>query len=182
MLYAIYLKIREMLVERSMADHEETGSDVSVSSMLFELQEENFEALKNSRCIICLENYVMNTIICCLACEHLFHEKCILKWLRFNKTCPICNQHFRYGETLMKPSSKEINHFTKKYGDIVEKEGVKEKKEKSVQTAKTRELIKEDGEQEKIRYLPVGKKIDKNSIDIINELMVRKVILMAHRK
>ncbi len=41
-----------------------------------------------SQCVICLENINGNKKT--LQCGHTFHTKCIQKWLKKNKTCPIC--------------------------------------------------------------------------------------------
>lgn len=43
------------------------------------------------QCVICLEDYVPNTMLCGLPCGHVFHETCIFSWLNTEKHfCPMC--------------------------------------------------------------------------------------------
>lgn len=41
-------------------------------------------------CSICKMNFVKGEKLQSLVCLHHFHAECIMKWLRFNRTCPIC--------------------------------------------------------------------------------------------
>lgn len=42
-------------------------------------------------CTVCFEDFSMNEKeVRKLVCNHLFHEKCIFPWLRYNANCPIC--------------------------------------------------------------------------------------------
>lgn len=45
-------------------------------------------------CVICLDNLYD---ICMLPCEHIFHKKCIYKWMKKNNTCPICRTQIDAG-------------------------------------------------------------------------------------
>ena len=46
---------------------------------------------KDERCSICLEAYALNESISDLKpCRHLFHHKCIARWLRKKNSCPMC--------------------------------------------------------------------------------------------
>lgn len=52
-------------------------------------------------CTICLEDYTTkNQDLCILECgvEHVFHEHCILEWLKKQETCPVCRKlpKFKY--------------------------------------------------------------------------------------
>lgn len=48
---------------------------------------------KDSRsCVICLSKFELKSKIRPLSCEHVFHAKCVDKWLRANRTCPICRR------------------------------------------------------------------------------------------
>lgn len=41
-------------------------------------------------CSICLEKFDIIDIIKKLPCEHIFHKKCLLKWLKESDLCPLC--------------------------------------------------------------------------------------------
>lgn len=41
-------------------------------------------------CVICLEEFVENTQVNQLRCNHIFHKECIMNWLRESGFCPIC--------------------------------------------------------------------------------------------
>jgi hypothetical protein len=46
-------------------------------------------------CSICFDDFEENDDVSILKCNHLFHYKCINKWLMENKTtCPICRKNF----------------------------------------------------------------------------------------
>lgn len=41
-------------------------------------------------CVVCMCDFEARQILRVLPCSHEFHAKCIDKWLRTNRTCPIC--------------------------------------------------------------------------------------------
>ena len=45
-----------------------------------------------SSCVICLSKFELKSKIRPLPCNHVFHAKCVDKWLRANRTCPICRR------------------------------------------------------------------------------------------
>ena len=50
-------------------------------------------------CIICLNEFVKNDIVCITNCQslsHVFHEECILSWMINNNTCPICRDTIKF--------------------------------------------------------------------------------------
>ena len=52
------------------------------------INEDHVERALN--CVICMEQFDSSIIVKKLKCEHLFHEHCILTWLKGSVTCPIC--------------------------------------------------------------------------------------------
>ncbi|XP_059298222.1 E3 ubiquitin-protein ligase SGR9, amyloplastic-like [Lycium ferocissimum] len=43
-----------------------------------------------NECVVCKEDMKLGRDICKLPCDHLFHWKCILPWLKKTNTCPCC--------------------------------------------------------------------------------------------
>ncbi|CAN4109642.1 unnamed protein product [Withania somnifera] len=41
-------------------------------------------------CVVCKEDMKLSRNICKLPCDHMFHWKCILPWLKETNTCPCC--------------------------------------------------------------------------------------------
>ncbi|KAK9872676.1 hypothetical protein WA026_018810 [Henosepilachna vigintioctopunctata] len=41
-------------------------------------------------CVVCMCDFEARQLLRVLPCSHEFHAKCIDKWLRSNRTCPIC--------------------------------------------------------------------------------------------
>lgn len=49
---------------------------------------------ESQSCTICLQNYSPGEYKRILPCSHLYHKRCIDKWLRKNNTdCPICRRN-----------------------------------------------------------------------------------------
>ncbi|CAF0752152.1 unnamed protein product [Adineta steineri] len=47
--------------------------------------------VKNSNCVICLDDFYEDEEIAVCPCEHAFHKRCLSPWLQHNCTCPMCN-------------------------------------------------------------------------------------------
>ena len=59
----------------------------------------NNEQLNNNeikKCPICLDNYKIGDKIVYLPCFHLYHSKCIKKWLKCSKFCPLCKKEINF--------------------------------------------------------------------------------------
>nr|GEV86268.1 E3 ubiquitin ligase BIG BROTHER-related-like [Tanacetum cinerariifolium] len=54
------------------------------SGMLSNNNEEN--------CVICQETFKFGKRMITLPCSHQYHSKCIIKWLKLKKNCPICQK------------------------------------------------------------------------------------------
>jgi hypothetical protein len=44
----------------------------------------------DSPCSICQEDFKLGEQVPQLPCKHLFHEECVVPWLKLNGTCPVC--------------------------------------------------------------------------------------------
>lgn len=67
-----------------------------------------FKFTKNmavEECVICMENFKINQFLRKLDCDHIFHKRCVDKWLiQGNQCCPICRK-----EPFAKMSSGDDN-------------------------------------------------------------------------
>lgn len=41
-------------------------------------------------CVVCFSDFEARQLLRVLPCNHEFHTKCVDKWLKANRTCPIC--------------------------------------------------------------------------------------------
>lgn len=53
-----------------------------------------FNSDQEERCSICLDSYKESDHGRILCCDHVFHAKCIEKWFKKSKDCPICKGEF----------------------------------------------------------------------------------------
>ncbi|XP_046850270.1 E3 ubiquitin-protein ligase RNF38-like [Xenia sp. Carnegie-2017] len=51
--------------------------------------------LRESRCVVCLMDFELKQQLRILPCLHEFHSKCIDKWLKNNRSCPICRKEVK---------------------------------------------------------------------------------------
>ena len=53
---------------------------------------ENVEALGESECPICREDYAAGDRVIKMPCAHthVFHRECVARWLRKDDSCPLC--------------------------------------------------------------------------------------------
>ncbi len=70
----------------------ENCKEINEKVCKFEKIKDGDELLNNNECCnICMETFVAGQFKRCLPnCKHLFHKKCIDKWLKKNASCPIC--------------------------------------------------------------------------------------------
>ena len=67
----------------------ETGGPTSLSDRLSNWRKPS----PKDECCICLECYSEGETICApmtKSCSHVFHEACILEWLKTKDHCPLC--------------------------------------------------------------------------------------------
>lgn len=44
----------------------------------------------NTDCTICIDGMKVGEVVVTLPCSHLFHEECVVLWLKQHNTCPVC--------------------------------------------------------------------------------------------
>lgn len=62
--------------------------------LLDEIPRKKFNTIKTeiSCCYVCLEHFLNDEYVRLLECEHMFHDKCIDKWLDNKMNCPTCRK------------------------------------------------------------------------------------------
>lgn len=58
-----------------------------------------FSRKKSESCVICLMRYKRGDRQIRLQCKHVYHSKCITKWLSINRVCPVCQKEVFVGES-----------------------------------------------------------------------------------
>ncbi|KAK2728074.1 hypothetical protein QYM36_008525 [Artemia franciscana] len=53
---------------------------------------------KNLEFSVCLEDYKLRENVNKLSCSHLFHNKCVIPWLKLHGTCPVCRESLTEGK------------------------------------------------------------------------------------
>lgn len=83
-LFSLLLKLKEKRDENKMEHAKTAGSNSSMSA-----NENRHQTESTMKCILCLENRLDLTTT---PCGHLFCWSCILDWIKFKKTCPVCRE------------------------------------------------------------------------------------------
>ncbi|KAL1531443.1 RING-type E3 ubiquitin transferase [Salvia divinorum] len=50
---------------------------------------------EKEQCVICCAEFKNGDKVITLACKHVFHSKCIIKWLEVKKHCPLCQREVK---------------------------------------------------------------------------------------
>ena len=62
--------------------------------------------LEKPTCCICLIPMKIGDDIVLLKCQHLFHFKCLEKWVETKEACPFCRGKIEFSESRRRKSSK----------------------------------------------------------------------------
>ncbi|XP_031571192.1 RING finger protein 44-like isoform X2 [Actinia tenebrosa] len=63
----------------------------------FRVTAESKKQSDDGRCVVCLADFDEKQLIRKLPCSHDYHTRCIDKWLKSNRTCPICRTEVKVG-------------------------------------------------------------------------------------
>ncbi|XP_020581461.1 RING-H2 finger protein ATL78-like [Phalaenopsis equestris] len=64
------------------------NSSSSSNNIIHEIKIEKNE--EDKQCAICLESFVPKEQVLMTPCNHMFHSKCIVPWVRSHGRCPVC--------------------------------------------------------------------------------------------
>ncbi|KAK4564938.1 hypothetical protein RGQ29_006830 [Quercus rubra] len=64
----------------------------AAKSSIRALEKVRFQGGSNSiqQCTICMEEFRISSEVTRMPCSHIYHEKCIFKWLKTSHLCPLC--------------------------------------------------------------------------------------------
>uniref|UniRef100_A0A1I8JAW1 RING-type domain-containing protein n=2 Tax=Macrostomum lignano TaxID=282301 RepID=A0A1I8JAW1_9PLAT len=62
----------------------------TAASMAYQHQHHLTGAASSSSCVVCMCDFEPRQQLRSLACGHEFHVRCVDRWLRHNRTCPVC--------------------------------------------------------------------------------------------
>ena len=74
------------------------------------IKDVNKLAEDKKRCGICLENFQNGDESIFLSCAHIFHSKCIRRWVKRRKACPFCNYKINIPRLINKATSENRNN------------------------------------------------------------------------
>ena len=61
---------------------------------MFRYSQKKVQLYNQSTCSICIDQFKSNQKICALSCDHIFHKKCVERWLtREEASCPVCKKN-----------------------------------------------------------------------------------------
>ena len=66
------------------------------------LKIENHKTPSLGECPICFEPMQLATT-CLLECHHLFHRRCLMKWYKRQRNCPMCRRNIPLREVVIPP-------------------------------------------------------------------------------
>ncbi|KAK4568273.1 hypothetical protein RGQ29_003883 [Quercus rubra] len=85
------LELSEALRE-SMDTWVNTSSVCGRKSLVEKLEKDKVEDFE-TQCVICMEDILMGFEATRLPCSHVYHEDCIVSWLKQSNLCPLCRFH-----------------------------------------------------------------------------------------
>lgn len=56
------------------------------------VDQKTLETEGQAHCAVCLDDLKVGATGVILSCKHMFHEECIVRWLKEHNTCPICRR------------------------------------------------------------------------------------------
>jgi len=87
--------VREMEIIMAAAnDRHDADADSNILVRSYRAATDNvLSAMRKPECSICLGNYEAGDVVCWAKtdeCDHLYHDECIIEWLKTHNDCPLC--------------------------------------------------------------------------------------------
>ncbi|KAK3012651.1 hypothetical protein RJ639_009196 [Escallonia herrerae] len=80
----IYNPTPKRIVQRLSMNKRDNKSSKSFNEKAKEIDEDD------KRCAICLDDFEPRQLVVLTPCSHMFHEDCIVPWVKSNGKCPVC--------------------------------------------------------------------------------------------
>ncbi|GMH12143.1 hypothetical protein Nepgr_013984 [Nepenthes gracilis] len=84
----IYGPTTKMLVKRVSSHYRNIARDPSFKVVDQDIDEDV------KRCAVCLDDFELRNEVTATPCRHLFHEECIVPWVKSHGQCPVCRSSF----------------------------------------------------------------------------------------
>ncbi|XP_024988679.1 uncharacterized protein LOC112523346 [Cynara cardunculus var. scolymus] len=90
----IYNPIPKKLIRRLGKFYRQNAARNASGSGGQETEKEVEEEEEDEKCVICLEEFEAKAVVMVTACNHMFHEDCIVPWVKSHGQCPVCRSSF----------------------------------------------------------------------------------------
>ncbi|KAG8364747.1 hypothetical protein BUALT_Bualt18G0030800 [Buddleja alternifolia] len=88
---AISSKLRKQLYSPHMSNIvKRLGTSKSTGSSSSSVNKKYDDDDDGKRCAVCLDDFVTKEFVTVTPCNHMFHEECIVPWVKTNRKCPVC--------------------------------------------------------------------------------------------
>lgn len=102
----IYNPTPKRLAKRLSLYYGDSGNATARNSRFDEKGDEEYE----EKCAICLDDFEPKEVIIRTPCNHMFHEDCIVPWVKSHGQCPVCR--FAIGERMRQNLVPPNNNIT----------------------------------------------------------------------
>lgn len=92
----------EILQEIFTSENDEDNNNLRIFRRILDIEDLNIDtipsikyrdSLNDTKCSICLEDFIVDESIKQLRCEHIYHISCLEEWFNEKRICPLCRAH-----------------------------------------------------------------------------------------
>ena len=107
-------ELRQRLIreveENKKKKYEDIKNNLPESTKVNEIELKKMKDSNHEKCIICLNDFIINDNIKHFPCSHFFHEDCIIKWFLEKNSCPLCKKTYNYGNNNLYQNDYLLNN------------------------------------------------------------------------